>query len=81
LEHSVKQRQSEAIIPADLLELLVLLCIITMHNTQRQSCYSTPVSRPTSHLSLRCGHKKTIKLDKVLVPFFWQSYWQFSQLF
>ena len=29
---------------------------ITMHNTQRQFCYSTPASRPTLHL--RCGHKE-----------------------
>jgi len=26
-----------------------------MHNIQRQFCYSTPASRPTSHL--RCGYK------------------------
>jgi len=29
---------------------------ITMHNTQRQSCFSTADSEPTSHLI--CGHKK-----------------------
>jgi len=36
------------------LELLMLLCSITLHNTQRRFCHSTQAaSRPTSHLR-RC---------------------------
>jgi len=53
LEDKAELREIETIISMDLLELLVLLWSIIMQQyNKRQLCYSTPSSRPTSHLRI-----------------------------
>jgi len=47
---------------------------ITMHNTQRQFCYSTSASRPISQL--RCGHKKVRGISFTPAQTQWNWYTQ-----